>query len=142
MSTFIINLNDTIALSDSAVVELAKVAGAWHPCVQEAETSCNDVWIVVAVCLTIIAVALIAKCAVLSWQKATIASKERERNDKKAKEKEEYERKKEADKTNRDWRIDDEERKRKYSLDDEERKRKYTIEDEERKLKPKGEEHK
>jgi hypothetical protein len=72
----------------------------------------------------------------------SIASKERERNDKKAKEKEEYERKKEADKTNRDWRIDDEERKRKYSLDDEERKRKYTIEDEERTQKPKGEEHK
>ena len=78
MSTFIINLNDTMAMSDSAVVELAKVIstcqscvqeaetncnsavvglgkviGTCQPCVQETETNCCDVIIVVAICVTI-----------------------------------------------------------------------------------------
>lgn len=61
MSTFIINLNDTITMSDSAVVELAKVINTCQPCVKEAQTNCNDVWIVVVVCATIaIVVGLIA----------------------------------------------------------------------------------
>ena len=56
MSTFIINLNDTIAMSDSAVVELAKLVSACQPCELEAQTNCNDVWIVVVVCATIVIV--------------------------------------------------------------------------------------
>ena len=61
MSTFIINLNDTIAMSDSAVVELAKVINTCQPCVKEAETTCNDVVIVGIVCLTVF-VSLLAIC--------------------------------------------------------------------------------
>lgn len=38
MSTFIINLNDTIAMSDSAVVELTKVISNCQPYFQEVET--------------------------------------------------------------------------------------------------------
>ena len=56
MSTFIINLNDIIAMSDSAVVELAKLVSACQPCELEAQTNCNDVWIVVVVCATIVIV--------------------------------------------------------------------------------------
>ena len=53
MSTFIINLNDTIAMSDSAVVELAKVIGTCQPVMREAETNCQDVWIVVFICAAV-----------------------------------------------------------------------------------------
>lgn len=44
MSTFIINLNDTIAMSDSTVVELAKVLGPCQACSQRVENSFNDVY--------------------------------------------------------------------------------------------------
>ena len=96
MSTFIINLNDTIAMSDSAVVELAKVVSACQPCELEAQTNCNDVWIVVAICFAIVAVGLIAKCAVISWKKEELAAAEKER-EYKEKEADIAERKKKAD---------------------------------------------
>ena len=67
MSTYIINLNDTIALSDSAVVELAKVVGAWQPCVQETHTSRNDVLIVIAICATIIIVVGLITWVLKTW---------------------------------------------------------------------------
>ena len=62
MSTFIINLNDTIAMSDSAVVELAKVISTCQPCVQVSKTNCNDVIIVAIICVAIVLVALFALC--------------------------------------------------------------------------------
>lgn len=68
MSTFIINLNDTIAMSDSAVVELAKVVNTCQPCVKEAETNCQDVLIVGLICLAVVLVALIAICGLLYWK--------------------------------------------------------------------------
>ena len=68
MSTFIINLNDTIALSDFAVVELAKVINTCQPCVQVAETNCNDVLIVGIICIAIIAVAFFAQRTILKWK--------------------------------------------------------------------------
>lgn len=70
MSAFIINLKDTIAVSDSALVELAKVAS--QPCAQEAETNCCDVYIVAIVCIAIVLVALIAKRTICSWKDAEI----------------------------------------------------------------------
>ncbi len=97
MSTFIINLNDTIAMSDSAVVELAKVINTCQPCVKELGTNCNDVAIVGIICATIVVIALIAKWAIWSWQKAEIAFKEKERNDKEAKEEKDETRKQKAD---------------------------------------------
>jgi len=93
MSTFIINLNDTIAMSDSAVVELAKVISACKPCVQEAGTNCNDVWIVVIVCIAIVLVALITKRAICSWKDANVNVLKEERLEKARKEKEEAQRK-------------------------------------------------
>lgn len=97
MSTFIINLNDTIAMSDSAMVELAKVIGICQPCVQEAETNCHDVAIVAIVCVAIVLVALIVKWAVWSWKEAEQKTIETERKAKKEKEEEESKRKRKAD---------------------------------------------
>ncbi len=100
MSTFIINLNDTTALSDSVIAKVIKLSDAFQPVVTEAETNCNDVMIVGIVCLAIVLVALIAKCTVRSWQKAGINAANVERN---AKEKEAdiAERKKKADALNK-----------------------------------------
>lgn len=77
MSTFIFNLKDTIAVSDSALVELTKVMG--QPCVQEAQINCLDVVVVGIICLAIVIVALIAKGAILSWKDAEIQAAKAER---------------------------------------------------------------
>ena len=93
MSTFIINLNDTITMSDSAVVELAKVINTCQPCVKEAQTNYNDVWIAGIICLAIVLVALIAKWAICSWKDADANVLKEERLEKVRKEKEEAKRK-------------------------------------------------
>ena len=97
MYAIFLNLNNTAAMGDSAVVELAKVMNACQPCMQEAETNCSDVKIVAIICITIVLVALIAKWAIWSWQKAVIAYKEKEHSDKEVKELQESKRKQEAD---------------------------------------------
>ena len=86
MSTFIINLNDTIALSDFAVVELAKVINTCQPCVQVAETNCNDVLIVGIICIAIIAVAFFAQRTILKWKEKVITATEKERKEKESEE--------------------------------------------------------
>lgn len=101
MSTFIINLNDTIAMSDSAIVELAKVINTCQPCVQEAETNCYDVKIVAIICAAIVLVALIAKWALWSWKEAEQEASKAEREAKEEKEKVESERKLKADLLNK-----------------------------------------
>ena len=93
MSTFIINLNDTIAMSDSVVVELAKVINTCQPCVKEAETNCQDVWIAGIICLAIVLVALIAKWTICSWKDADANTLKEERYEKARKEKEVAQRK-------------------------------------------------
>ena len=101
MNTFIINLNDTTALSDSVVAKIIKLSEASQPVVTEAGTNWADFAIVGIICLAIVAVALIAKCAVLSWKKAEIAFKEKERNDKEAKEEKDETRKQKANLLNK-----------------------------------------
>lgn len=66
-------------------------------CALEVATSDNDVTIVAIICATVVLLALIAKWAIWSWQKAVISFKEREREVKDAKEKAESIRKQEAD---------------------------------------------
>lgn len=100
MSTFIINLNDTITMSDSAVVELAKLVSACQPCELEAQTNCNDVWIVVVICATFVIVALIVTWAIWSWQKAVIKAEKDEREKKESEDKI-AERKQKADALNK-----------------------------------------
>ena len=94
MSTFIINLNDTVAMSDSAVVELAKVITVCKPCVQEAGSNCNDVKIVVAICITVAFVAFIAALVIWLWKRAVINSQKQEHDNKVKNEKKEIQRKK------------------------------------------------
>ena len=65
------------------------------------ETSCNDVYVVGIICVTIVLVALIAKWAVWSWKDAEVSSKEKERNDAREKEKEESYRKQRAELLNK-----------------------------------------
>lgn len=99
MSTFIINLNDTIAMNDSAVVELAKIVNASNSC--EVETNCLDVAIVGIICLAIIIVALIAKWAIWSWKNAELKAADAEQKAIEKKEKEECDRKQKADLLNK-----------------------------------------
>ena len=97
MSTFIINLNDTIAMSDSAVVELAKVISSCQPCVQEVVTNANDVTIAKYICLAVAFVALVVGATILLWKWLGNRVDEEERIFKKGKEQEESKRKQESD---------------------------------------------
>lgn len=82
MNAVILNLNDTIAMSDSTVVELVKALNACQPCIHEAETSCNDVKIVGIICIAIVIVAFVAKWAIWSWKDAEIQAAKEERTEK------------------------------------------------------------
>ena len=75
MSTFIINLNDTIAMSDSAMVELANVISNWHPYLQEVETNDNDVKIVAIICGAIILLAIIAAIVITLWHNMDVKTR-------------------------------------------------------------------
>ena len=101
MSTFIINLNDTIAMSDSAIVELAKVVRGSESSVQEAATTWQDVTIVGFICLAVVLVVLIAKWATWSWKNAEIQAAKEERIAKEEKEREDCIRKQKADLLNK-----------------------------------------
>lgn len=133
MSTFTINLNDTIAMSDSTVVKLAEVLSKCQPC--ETESNCTDVAIALIICATIGLVAHIAKCGFLRWKSEEIKAKENEREFQKTKEEAECNRKQDAEREKRANMLDDEVRKRQYAKEDEERKRQYAKEDEERERK-------
>lgn len=103
MSTFIFNLNDTTALSDSVMAQVIKLSEACQPVATDAETNVCDVIIAGVICLAIVGVALIAKCAVLSWKKAEITFKVKECNAKNVNDKEESERKLAANRQERLW---------------------------------------
>ena len=75
MSTFIINLNDTVAMSDSGVVELAKVINTCQPCVQEVATNTNDVKNTFIVCATIIVITAIVALAITLWHRKEVAER-------------------------------------------------------------------
>lgn len=54
MNIISINLNDTIALSDSTIIELAKLVNSGQTYVQETTTNCYDVEIVKNICLAVV----------------------------------------------------------------------------------------
>ena len=89
----ILFLNLAATVNDSVIVKVVKIIESSQPVSSEAATSCNDVKIVGIICLTIVLVALITKWAIWSWQKAEIASKKQERDDKKKRDGIEYMRK-------------------------------------------------
>lgn len=119
MNTITICLNDTVALCDSTVIELAKLVNSGQPCIQEAQTNCYDVIIVGTICGTI---ALI--CAFLFtialwglWKKHKIRENVALFD---------------IDERKTKLSLDVEERKRKFDHEDEDRKRKFVQEDEDR----------
>ena len=97
MSTYILNPNDTIVMSDSIVVKMTKAADACLMFVNETATNCNDVMIVSVICVAIVLVALIAKQALSSWKKAESDYQEKEFLNKQKKDEAESLRKQKAD---------------------------------------------
>lgn len=63
MNTISICINDTTALCDSTVIELAKFAN-----VQETGLNCNDIWIAIAISATIFLVVLVITVGLCFWQ--------------------------------------------------------------------------
>ncbi|MCH5312179.1 MAG: hypothetical protein J1E57_09550 [Prevotella sp.] len=59
MSTFLLNPNDTIVMSDSIVAKVTKAADACQMCVNEAATNWADVEIVQQICCSLIQIACI-----------------------------------------------------------------------------------
>lgn len=89
-----------ILLSSQCDSIVTKTCDALIPVVQktyEAGTNCCDVMIIGIICATIVILALIAKCAILSWKGKEIAADKQEREFKKDKEKEECDRKQKAE---------------------------------------------
>ena len=83
---------------------VTKTCDALIPVVQktyEAGTNCCDVMIIGIICATIVILALIAQCAIMTWKGKEIAADKQEREFKKDKEKEESERKQKAELLNK-----------------------------------------
>ena len=112
MNTISICLNDTVALSDSTIIELAKVVNSSQPCIHEAQTSCNDVIIVGTICGTIVLICTFLFIIALLWLRKKLKLDFNERNTKLS--------------------LDAEERRSKFVHEDEDRKRKFAHEDEDR----------
>jgi hypothetical protein len=88
MSTIIMN-----CFCDSIIAKVLENLTVCCPEAAEKGTNCADVWIVGLVCLTFVAIAFIAKSAVLGWKERIISAVENERDAQKEKEKEEHVRK-------------------------------------------------
>lgn len=82
MDTSLLMAKDTIVTADTIVLRVLKMTESCVPCVTESKTNCIDLWIVIVICLTILALGFLAKNAFLSWQKE---NKSKELNDKKLK---------------------------------------------------------
>ena len=116
-------LSHAVILTDAITAHVVKVVDNCQPCVQEAETNRQDVAIVFLICATIVVIALITKCTVLSWKSKGIKAEENQRKFQQENEKIESERKQAADDKNRSNLLIDEERKHKYAHEEEERKK-------------------
>lgn len=97
MSTIVLIVKDTIASCDTAVVKLATIAENYQPIVRNAETNYKDVAIVFFICAAIVVMALIAKCAVLSWKSKEIKAAKDERTEQKLEKADERTRKQKND---------------------------------------------
>lgn len=63
----IANLNDTIAMNDTIVVKIIKSMETCLPVINEVETNCSDVWIVVAICVTVVLVVGLVAWVLYTW---------------------------------------------------------------------------
>lgn len=93
----------TILLSCVCDLIVEKLCGECRSvtAIREAGTNCHDVCIVFAICVTVILVALIVKCAIGAWKDAERKAADEERKAKEEKEKEESERKIKSDLLNK-----------------------------------------
>jgi len=67
MSTFIINMNDTIILNDTIVMKFTEVADKHLQIINESGTNSDDVKIVSVICGTIILLAIITAIVLILW---------------------------------------------------------------------------
>lgn len=67
---------DTILiLKDTITAYVVKVVDSCKPCIQESETSCNDMIIAGIICGAIVTIAAIIAYTVQKWQKEALAAK-------------------------------------------------------------------
>lgn len=62
MSTYVLNPNDTIVLSDTIVFKITKASEACHHVIIETRTTQEDIWIAAAVCIAVMVI-----IGLLSW---------------------------------------------------------------------------
>lgn len=79
MSTYILNPNDTIALSNSIVVKMTKAADACQMCVNEATTNWADVEVVKYICMATVAITLIVAITVLIYCLTKVCVEQRQK---------------------------------------------------------------
>lgn len=110
-------------IRDSVAMYVNKTAEICQPCVKEAETTWQDVSIVLLICLTLLIIALSALCKYFKWKKyekvaSAEAAKEKRKND-----------------------VEDRQWKLSVDKEDHDLKRKEEQEDHDRKRKEEQEEH-
>ncbi len=64
---FIVSLNDTVAMNDTIVVKIMKVVENCQPVINESETNCNDLWIVISICATVVMVVGFVTWVLYTW---------------------------------------------------------------------------
>ncbi|MCH5310352.1 MAG: hypothetical protein J1E57_00040 [Prevotella sp.] len=79
MSTYILNPNDTIVLSDSIIVKMTKAADACQMCVNEVATNWADVEVVKYICMAAVAITLIVVITVLIYCLTKVCVEQRQK---------------------------------------------------------------
>lgn len=79
MSTFILNPNDTIVMSDSIIVNVMKMAGTCHTGINEIATNWADVEIVKCICLTVAVVVLIVTFTIYQCYRERIKAEQKQK---------------------------------------------------------------
>lgn len=79
MSTFILNPNDTIVMSDSIIVNVMKMAGTCHAGINEITTNWADVEIVRYICLTVAVVVLIVTFTIYQCYRERIKAEQKQK---------------------------------------------------------------
>lgn len=79
MSTYILNPNDTNALSDSIVVKMTKAVDAFQVRVNEVATNWADVEVVKYICTAVVAITLIVAITVLIYCLTKVCVEQRQK---------------------------------------------------------------
>ena len=93
--------SNVVVLGETVPTKVIKVVDSCQSCANGTPTNCNDLGIAISVCVALVTVALITKCAILSWKKASISSVAIERKAKELKDRDESFRKQKSDLINK-----------------------------------------